>query len=272
MRFFGLMAVAFLLVSCSAKPPVEEVPAEQPLLSFAVAAHPEFEDTDPFDWPGKKPYVYPVHGIDVARYQGNIDWFSVKNSGVSFAYIKATEGGDHLDEKFAQNWAAAARADIPRGAYHFYYFCRTAAEQANWFIKNVPQDPQAMPPVLDMEWNHGSKTCKAKPSPVKVRSEMSIFLDRVFRHYGKHPVIYVTPDFYQDNKLWHLSGYQFWLRSVANHPKDRYHSQRWVLWQYTSTGVVPGIEGSTDLNVFAGSVDSWKRWLVSNRVRGTVPD
>ena len=68
-------------------------------------------------------------------------------SGVAFAFIKATEGGDHADDRFADNWAAARAAGMPRGAYHYYYFCRPALEQAAWFMSHVPKDPAALPPV-----------------------------------------------------------------------------------------------------------------------------
>src|SRR5579863_5354418 len=70
---------------------------------------------------GSLPDVYPtagdfeVHGIDVSKYQGDIDWNAVKASGVKFAWIKATEGGDRVDEKFAQNWEMAKAAGVPRG-------------------------------------------------------------------------------------------------------------------------------------------------------------
>ncbi|MFZ1960088.1 MAG: GH25 family lysozyme, partial [Methylovirgula sp.] len=93
---------------------------------------------------GDMSYVYPsaddfeIHGIDVSKYQGDIDWNTVRASGVKFAWIKATEGGDYVDEKFAQNWAEAKAAGVPRGAYHFTYWCRPAEEQAAWFTQNVP--------------------------------------------------------------------------------------------------------------------------------------
>ncbi|MCC2096979.1 MAG: glycosyl hydrolase family 25, partial [Hyphomicrobiales bacterium] len=65
------------------------------------------------------PNHFPIHGIDVSKYQGDIDWNAVRASGVKFAWIKATEGGDHADERFLQNWNAAKAAGVPRGAYHF---------------------------------------------------------------------------------------------------------------------------------------------------------
>src|SRR5688572_21982049 len=71
-------------------------------------------------------HTLPIQGIDVSYWQGDIDWNTVSNAGISFAYIKATEGGDHVDPKFLQNWYQAKRAGIARGAYHFIYWCRPA--------------------------------------------------------------------------------------------------------------------------------------------------
>ena len=83
--------------------------------------------------------------------------------GANFVYIKATDGGDHLDPMFRKNWRAAGKAGLKRGAYHFFYWCRTAGEQADWFIRHVPKVEGALPPVIDVEWNHKS-SCKRRPS------------------------------------------------------------------------------------------------------------
>ena len=83
-----------------------------------------FADTDPHEWEGGAPWHYAVHGTDVAKYQADIDWKKVARNDISFAFIKATEGGDIVDDYFARNWRAAKAAGVPRGAYHFYYHCR----------------------------------------------------------------------------------------------------------------------------------------------------
>lgn len=237
---------------------------EQALDLKVAVSSPRFADNDPHDWSGRTPWHYPVHGIDVAKYQGNIDWPKAREAGVSFAFIKATEGGDRLDERFRANWEAARRAGIPRGAYHFFYFCRPAFEQALWFKKNVPVERNALPPVLDMEWNHKSPTCTFRPGPEAVRKEMDVFLRQLERHYGKRPIIYTTVDFYEENQLWKIRGHPFWLRSVAGHPSQKYGEQDWTFWQYTGTGVVPGIRGDTDINAFRGSEADWRRWVAAN--------
>ena len=113
-----------------------------------------------FDEGLPKPQDYPIHGIDVSKYQGNVDWDAVAASGVKFAYIKATEGGDFLDDRFAANWDGAKRVGIAHGAYHFMYWCRAPNEEVGWFEQNVPVEPDALPPVLDVEPTPDSKTCR----------------------------------------------------------------------------------------------------------------
>lgn len=232
--------------------------------AFAAVPKPRFGDRDPHEWVGRSPFSYAVHGTDVSKYQGDIDWRTKRKHDIAFSFIKATEGGDIFDTHFTRHWNGAKRAGIPRGAYHFYYFCRPAFEQARWFIRNVPRDPSALPPVLDMEWNAHSPTCRLRPKPAAVRKEMTVFLKQVERHYRKKPIIYTTIDFYRDNELHKLKGYPYWLRSVAGDPYKRYNNQRWLFWQYTGTGEVPGINGDADINVFNGNKKAWREWLAAN--------
>ncbi|MDP3959116.1 MAG: GH25 family lysozyme [Pseudorhodobacter sp.] len=226
---------------------------------------PGIGDTDPTDWHGNGPDRHPVHGIDTSRFQTTIDWPTARAAGVSFAWLKATEGGDRLDPAFTANWRAAARAGVPRGAYHFFYFCRPAVEQARWFIAHVPRVTGALPPVLDIEWTPFSPTCTLRPNAATVRAEAEAFMTTLERHYGQRPLIYTTVDFFRDNQMWRLAGHEFWLRSVAAHPAETFAGQHWTFWQYSGTGLVPGIAGEVDLNVFSGSQTEWSDWLAQRR-------
>ena len=255
-----VLALILLLAACGRTAPEPPPPPTGAQMAFIPA--PTFGDLDPHDWTGKRPDHYPVHGIDVARYQGAIDWAQVRRAGVSFAYLKATEGGDVLDPTFADNRRGAQRAGLRWGAYHYFYFCRPAADQARWFIRHVPRDSAAMPHVLDMEWNHRSPTCKLRPDGAKVRREARIFLDMLEQHYGRRPILYTTPDFFRDTGIGKLGGTQFWLRSVAGHPSETYPSTKWTFWQYTGTGVVPGIAGPVDINAFFGTHEQWFAWQI----------
>ncbi|WP_338550538.1 GH25 family lysozyme [Roseovarius phycicola] len=220
----------------------------------------KYGDSDPVSWSGRAPSRYAIHGLDVARFQDAINWRRVKAAGISFAFIKATEGGDLLDPRFNENWRKAGRAGVPRGAYHFYYFCTPPEVQARWFIRNVPKRRGALPPVLDLEWNPFSPTCTKRPSGREVRRQARVFMDMLERHYGQRPIIYTTIEFYRDTGIGRLNE-EFWLRSTAKTLDKTYPGQRWSFWQYTGTGRVPGVEGDVDINVFGGNRATWNRWL-----------
>ncbi|MBS3647474.1 glycosyl hydrolase [Pseudaminobacter sp. 19-2017] len=219
-----------------------------------------FRDAKPINFGKYKPQNYPVHGVDVSRWQGDIDWVTLRSQGANFAYIKATDGGDHLDPMFKKNWRGAHEAGLKRGAYHFFYWCRTAGEQADWFIRNVPRVEGALPPVIDVEYN-GESNCRFKLSPARVREKMRVFLDKLEAHYGQRPIIYTAPDFYKDNLEGHFLNHPFWLRAVAQHPSKVYPGRNWVLWQYSGSGLSHGVKGKIDLNVFYGTEKQWRTWI-----------
>jgi lysozyme len=214
---------------------------------------------------GSAPEHYPVHGIDVSKYQGEIDWDAARRGGVAFAFLKSTEGGDRVDAAFLRNWKAAAAAGVPRGAYHFFYWCRPGVEQAAWFIANVPRDPQALPPVLDVEWNPDSPTCTRRPPRDEVVREMTAFLDAVERHYGVRPIIYAPIDIHRERLVGTFPKHQFWLRGVKDHPTANYPDRDFRFWQWTATGTVPGVDGPVDRNAFSGTREDWRAWLAAHR-------
>ena len=217
--------------------------------------------TNPADSPFPLAASFAIQGIDVSKYQGDVDWQAVSGSGVRFAWIKATEGGDYLDEKFRQNWEASRAAGVIRGAYHFAYWCRPAAEQAAWFVANVPNDPFALPPVLDVEWNPTSKTCPRKLPREQALAMMKTIVEAMERAYGKRPVIYTSVDFHRDVLQGEFQDYPIWVRSVKYYPTVKYGNRQWHFWQHTATGTVPGIRGYVDRNCYYGSLDDWQTFL-----------
>ncbi len=224
-------------------------------------------DSDPH--PGvRRAHGLPIQGIDVSKYQGDIDWTRVRDAGIAFAYLKVSEGGDHIDSRFYEYWEGAARAGLPRGAYHFMYWCRTGAEQAIWFSQAVPQDQTQLPPVLDLEWNNDSPTCPQRVAREAALKDIKVLLTSMEYHTGKKPVIYTDINFHRDVLEGELNGYEFWLRSVAAEPKERFRNRPWTFWQYTATGRVPGIGGDVDRNAFQGSRKEWKKWLKKNGLKG----
>lgn len=251
------------------KPAVEQPSAEPDIFAEEPPAprmrgtihSPKFRDAKPVKFSsGESPRPFEVHGVDVSRWQGNINWPKLKTQGANFAFIKATDGGDHTDPMFRRNWKGAKEAGIARGAYHFFYWCRNAESQAKWFIRNVPKEAGALPPVIDVEWN-GESRCRKRPSRERVLEKMTVFMDMLERHYGQRPIIYTAPDFYRDNLKGAFPNHSFWLRAVADHPSDVYPGREWAFWQYSGTGLSKGVAGRIDLNVFNGTRESWLRWV-----------
>lgn len=196
------------------------------------------------------PCSYEVHGIDISHYQGDIDWamLSMQREGefpIRFVFMKATEGGDHLDENFASNFEQARRHGFIRGAYHFFIPRTDALRQADFFIRTAALDSADLPPVLDVETTGGK-------SKSELQRAVKTWLDRVERHYGVKPILYTSYKF----KLQYLNDsifntYPYW---IAHYYVDsvRYEGA-WHFWQHTDAGIVPGIEGNVDLNVFNGT-------------------
>lgn len=264
-------AVVAVTPAAKPEPPVEAIalvaPADPAKAAKAIGRltvqRYRFRDAHPINFGKASPKKLAVHGVDVSRWQGDIDWVKLRSQGANFAYIKATDGGDHLDPMFRRNWRAAQEAGLKRGAYHFFYWCRTAGEQADWFIRNVPRVEGALPPVLDVEYN-GESRCKQRLSRARILEKMKVFLDKLEAYYGQRPIIYTAPDFYRDNLEGEFLNYPFWLRSVAAHPKKVYPGRKWVFWQYSGSGLSHGVDGRIDLNVFHGDEATWRRWVAQN--------
>ena len=215
-----------------------------------------------------KPKDYPIHGIDVSKFQGDIDWNAVANSGVKFAWIKATEGGDRADARFQANWEGAKAAGIPHGAYHFVYWCRPPLEEINYFEQNAPVEDDALPPVLDAEATPTSPTCRRHVDQDEAIADMQVMLQEMERHYRKRPIIYTTVDFYEANfSNGALMDYPIWVRSTKHHPAVKYGSRAWHFWQYQSDGRVPGIGGDVDKDAFYGTKEQWDAFLSEPGVR-----
>ncbi len=214
------------------------------------------------------PVRYPVRGIDVSHHQGAIEWSAVGARRIDFAFIKATEGGDHVDSRFAENWRGAASAGIARGAYHFFTLCRAGSEQARNFISIVPRENGALPPVVDLEYEGN---CRNRPAEFVVLDEIKAFLDAVERRYGVRPILYVTREFYDRHLRGALPGYRIWLRAVYERPVLP-DGRAWDFWQYSSRGRVAGIDGRVDLNVFRGTRREFDALVsASGRAPGSAP-
>ncbi len=204
------------------------------------------------------PKGYSVHGIDVSKHQGNIDWKRVslmeKNGiRIAFAFIKASEGITRQDEKFITNWKQTAENGLMRGAYHFYYPSRDAAKQADNFIKMVKLSKGDLPPVVDIEKSN-------RKSATKIREGLKIFLTKLEKHYAVKPIIYTNINFYNTYLKGNFEDYPLWIAGYFDH--DRFYNEfetPWTFWQHSERGKVDGIKGSVDFNVYCGSIEKLKQ-------------
>lgn len=196
------------------------------------------------------PEEFPVRGIDVSHHQGDIDWKKIAAQDIQFAYIKATEGEDFLDQDFKHNWHAAESVNILPGAYHYFTLCKTGYEQANNFLSRIgTPSSQSLPPAVDLEFGGN---CKARPSPEAFRKELKIFLDLVQQAWGCRVVLYSTPDFYPVYLQEHFVQNPLWIRDLYRQPNENKYRQ-WQFWQYANRGKLDGIKGFVDLNVSRGN-------------------
>ncbi len=194
---------------------------------------------------------FPVRGIDVSHHQGAVDWSAIPAAGVHFAFIKATEGSDHLDPRFAENWRAAGAAGIPRGAYHFFTFCSPGAAQAAHFLEVVPPGEGELAPIVDVEF---TGNCTSWQDLEVVRDELLRFLDAVRDAHGREPVIYLNRPSFRRIVRGHFPESPLWVRDLVFRPRATQYGA-WRFWQYDDDGRVAGIEGPVDLNVFAGNAE-----------------
>ncbi len=91
-------------------------PSETVAFAAVALVRPHFGDNDPHEWTGRNPFGFDVHGVDVSKYQRSIDWEAAKASGVSFAFIKATEGGDRVEPPHPRKIAADPTQQTRGGA------------------------------------------------------------------------------------------------------------------------------------------------------------
>lgn len=198
------------------------------------------------------PKGYTVHGIDISKHQGVIDWKRVnkmKENGIqiSFTFIKATEGITRQDDKYEINWKQSGQNDILRGAYHFYYPSRDANKQADNFIKVVKLSKGDLPPVVDIEYSNGK-------SAKKISDDLMVFIKRLEKQYGVKPILYTNTNFYNTFLIGKFDEYPLWIAGYFDH--ERFYNEfttPWILWQHSEKGKVDGIRGNVDFNVFKGS-------------------
>ncbi|KAF8609739.1 glycoside hydrolase family 25 protein [Ceratobasidium sp. AG-I] len=183
-------------------------------------------------------------GIDVSSYQPSVDWAAQKSAGITFAYIKATEGTGYTNSYFSSQYSGSYNVGIIRGAYHFARpDVSTGAVQANYFIAHGggwSADGKTLPGALDIEYNPYGATCYGL-SAASMVSWIKSFSDQYHSSTGRYPTIYTTTDWWTTctgNSAAFASTNALWIAryasAVGTLPAGwAYHT----FWQYSSSPI-----------------------------------
>lgn len=187
-----------------------------------------------------------VLGVDVSAHQGAIDWTRLRASGISVAYLKASEGVGHEDSQFSANWRGTREAGIARGAYHYFTLCSTGAEQAKAFLAIVPPNAGALPPALDLELDGA---CTERPDADAVQAEVDDFMTTVEKAWGRRVVVYSSHGWRSAYGLPDEVGRPAWLTRHEGRPEGD-----WAIWQVRFDARIDGVDHDIDLDVVSTEV------------------
>ena len=196
-----------------------------------------------------------VKGVDLSAYQGEIDWKLLADQNIDFAFIKATEGKDYVDEQFKTNWEKSQQTELKVGAYHFLSYETTGKEQAANYIKNVTMTNKNLPPVVDLEL-YG--IYEANPLPKEqVKVILDEFLKEIEANYGVKPIIYTTQRIFNMYIGTDYKDYKIWIVDLDNSwPDTLPNGEKFTFWQYSHRGMMDGYNGDEtfiDMNLYKGT-------------------
>ncbi len=209
-----------------------------------------------------------VRGIDVSKWQGEVDWRAVRAAGIRFAFVRVSDGTTVLDATFARNWQAARAAGVLRGAYQYFRPEEDPVEQADLLLATMGALRAGdLPPVLDLE-------VSGDVEPRELVRRVGRWVERVRKATGVKPIVYTSALHWAT-----LAGNSRRFRShalwVAHHDVDcpiTPSSWRgWTFHQHSTEAVISGISGPVDENRFRGSLRALRRLSVrSDRTAGRL--
>ncbi|MFI3213878.1 MAG: glycoside hydrolase family 25 protein [Eubacteriales bacterium] len=192
-------------------------------------------------------------GIDVSKFQGNIEWDKVANDGVDFTIIRLGYRGNEtgklvVDETYEANIEGATEEGLDVGVY-FYTEAITveeAIEEADFVIENLGDYELTLPVVIDVE-ESASEDARSRQIDADERTEIVLaFCDRI-EEAGYETMIYGNlKSFLVLMNIEELEGYGKWFAYYKFPLRFPYEFQ---IWQYTASGTVDGIKGGVDMNI-----------------------
>lgn len=219
-----------------------------------------------------------VVGPDVSSHNhdrhATVNWRVIKKAGGGrFAFVKATEGRDYVDPRYASDFASLRRHGILRSAYHYgrpsgrtkTQIVADATDEANFFVRfaGTFDGPGNLPPVLDLE-SSGSLT------PRQMWWWTQAWLDRTEALTGRTPILYTYVNFWTQNmkNSKAFRAYPLWLASYgASRPPKVGGWNRYTFWQYTSTGRLAGAGLPVDLSIYRGSIAQLRAMTIKRSMK-----
>jgi GH25 family lysozyme M1 (1,4-beta-N-acetylmuramidase) len=192
-------------------------------------------------------------GIDVSKWNGDIEWRQVKDAGVEFAIVRAGYRGSVTgsiveDPYFEYNMKEAASAGVQTGVYFFTQAVNEveAVEEASAVIELIKNYNVELPIYIDTEGAGGSGRADALDKDT--RTLVCEAFCRTIENAGYKAGVYASRNWYYNNlDTSALEKYQIWLAEYRSAPL---YQGYYNMWQYTSKGSIDGISGNVDLNIF----------------------
>lgn len=187
-----------------------------------------------------------VHGIDLSHYQGEVFWEAIgDNSKMAYVYLKATEGGDRIDDKYEQNIELAHKYGLKVGSYHFFRPKTPLKLQLENFKAQCRPSQQDLIPMIDVETKQGL-------SNDAFRDSLMTFLTMVEEAYHQKPLVYTGTNFYNKYMSGIMNGYKLMIAQYSSNEPVLNDGNDYMLWQYTGKGHIDGIRGYVDKSRFMG--------------------
>ena len=187
-----------------------------------------------------------IHGIDLSHYQGEVFWEAVgENTKMAYVYLKATEGGDWIDDRYENNIELAHLHGLKVGSYHFYRPRTDQRQQLENFKVQCLPGEQDLIPMIDIETTSGLSTDEFCDSLFK-------FLSLVEEAYKQKPLLYTFTNFYNKHLVGKIDNYKLMIAQYTDTEPVLADERDITMWQYTGKGSIVGVSGYIDKSRFMG--------------------
>ncbi len=187
-----------------------------------------------------------IHGIDMSHYQGEVFWDAVgENAKMAYVYLKATEGGDRVDDMYERNIQLAHKHGLKVGSYHFYRPKTEQIKQLENFKAQCRPGEQDLIPMIDIETTGGLPSEEFRDSLFK-------FISLVEEAYRQKPLLYTGTNFYNKHLSGELGDYPFMIAQYSSNEPVLSDGRDFAIWQYTAKGRIDGVNGYVDKSRLMG--------------------